>query len=53
MRGPKPLPPTANPGIIAVVPGVDSIGIKPDHGFVAHYAELVQVVQKTRAAGAD
>jgi hypothetical protein len=52
----RPLPMTADAGMISVVHGVDKIGIKPErfaggHGFVDNYSVLVQLVQKTEAGG--
>jgi len=51
----RPMPPTADAGMISVVKGVEKIGIKPErfaggHGFVDNYSALVQLVQKTEAA---
>jgi glyoxylase-like metal-dependent hydrolase (beta-lactamase superfamily II) len=51
----RPMPMTADAGMISVVHGVDKIGIKPErfaggHGFVDNYSVLVQLVQKTEGA---
>jgi glyoxylase-like metal-dependent hydrolase (beta-lactamase superfamily II) len=54
--GRGPMPAKADPGMIAVVHGVDKMGIKPErfaggHGFVDNYSALVTLVQKTEAGG--
>jgi glyoxylase-like metal-dependent hydrolase (beta-lactamase superfamily II) len=45
----------ANPNMVAIVRGVEKMGIQPErfaggHGAVGNYADLVQAVQKTQAS---
>ena len=52
----RPMPATADAGMISVVRGVDKMGIKPErfaggHGFVDNYSVLVQLVKKTEGGG--